>query len=147
MLLLLEKVSVSPAKKPPTVTAAPASSKLSGSLAVSLERRTTGVLFNEAGLLTLSVKVGLLVGVIDSVGCWSTQSSSGSAPLVNVRNCVGAPPLRLPFHRSMLPIESVETYQVPVVGSIAMALRVTDGLELEVSCQILEKLPVGLPVR
>ncbi len=94
MLLLLEKVSVSPAKKPPMLTVALTSASLSGSVAVAPESSPTGVLCDDAGLSELSVNVGL-VGVIDSVGCWSSETSSGtSAPSAGkvgeVRNAVGA---------------------------------------------------------
>jgi hypothetical protein len=64
----LEKLSVSPAKKPPIVTFADTTAELSGSLAAAPLMSVTGVLFAEAGLSVLSVNVGLS-GVIDSVGC------------------------------------------------------------------------------
>ena len=103
-LLLSEKVSVSPLKKPLIETWALTSSVLSESLAAAEVSNATGVLFSDAGLLTLSVKVGL-VGVIASVGALSSEKPFGAGStgwlllLVKVgmfSNSVGVPPDRLP---------------------------------------------------
>src|SRR5262249_21784253 len=96
---------------------------LSGSAAVALERRDR---------FAPSSVQAVVFAVIESVGCWSSQSSCGSPALpspANVRNAVGAPPLKFPFQMSMLPTASLVAYQVPVVGSMARALSATDGLE------------------
>src|SRR6266850_4889856 len=97
---VVEKLSTSPAKKPPMLTVALARLVLSGSLAVAPLMTPTGVLLDDAGLLTLSVKVGL-VGVIVRLGALSSAMPNGVAmPLTGTlicRNADGAPPLRLPI--------------------------------------------------
>ena len=63
-------LSWSPTKKLPMLTVALNTLVLSVSVAVSPLMAETGVLFDEAGLLVLSVKV-LFVGVIDRLGALS----------------------------------------------------------------------------
>src|SRR5262249_25464109 len=101
MLLLLVKVRMSPAKKPPMLTVAVTSSVLSESLALAPVRSETGVLLLAAGLLVLSVKVAAATGVIVRFGALSRLKPSaarGVTVLVAIdENNVGAPPIRLPL--------------------------------------------------
>src|ERR1051326_4106994 len=130
----------------PMLTVAETTAALSESLAVAEVMREIGVLLDAAGLSVLSVKVAPAPAVIDSVGTLSSDNSHGAAlALENVRNVVGAPPLRLPTQISSVPISWLEPYDLLGVGSIALALKI--GWVVEVSRKTAEKEPVGFAVR
>src|SRR5437588_9939562 len=91
-------LSTSPVNKPPRLTVALNSWAVS-SLTVAEGMTEAGVLFVEAGLLALSVKVGF-AGVTLSVGALSNAKPSGDIATVLgaiEANSVGAPPARLPL--------------------------------------------------
>ena len=84
--------------------------------------------------------------MIVSVGTLSSDISVAAAlALENVRNVVGAPPLRLPTQISSWPICGLAAYHLLVVGSIASAIK--DGWVVEVSCQTAEREPAKLEVK
>src|SRR5690349_12730768 len=94
-------LSTSPAKKPPMLTVAANSEVLSVSVTVAEAPTVTGVLLDEAGLLTLSVKVlvaaaNAKLGALSSAKPWA---AIGVTVLVAIEvNSVGASVLsRLPL--------------------------------------------------
>src|SRR5262245_20246868 len=94
-----EALSVSPAKKLPTVKVAPTRAVLSESPGEAELISPSEAWFEAAGLDVLSVKVAL-DDVNESVGALSSAMPTGAAPLEVDRKCTGVvesvPPIRPP---------------------------------------------------